>query len=79
MGIEKIYEFLEHTGMTKKDFAHMCRLNADAFYTALKNNKIGPLTADKIDKFTKGKVRYEDLTDKKRPRKASRRKKPEWL
>jgi len=74
MGIEKIYQFLEETGMTKKDFASMCRLNPDSFYMALKNNKIGAITADKIDRFTKGRIPYAELTDKPRPKKAARRK-----
>jgi hypothetical protein len=75
MGTEKIYEFLRESGWTKKELALKCRLNPDSFYMALKYGKIGPVTADRLDFHTKGKIPYGSLTDKPRPAKAKRRKK----
>ncbi len=75
MGIEKIYQYLEVTGLTKKDLALKCRLNPNSFSHALKHNKIGPIIADKLDYHTQGRIPYHEITDKPRPKKATRRKK----
>lgn len=75
MGTEKIYEFLNLTGMAQKDFAFMCKLNPATLSIALKKNKFSKVIADKIDRYTKGKISYESLTDEPRSKKALRRKK----
>jgi hypothetical protein len=49
----------------------------ETYSVALKYGKIGPLTADRLDFHTKGKIPYESLTDKPMPAKAKRRKKRE--
>ncbi|HEY4832028.1 MAG TPA: hypothetical protein VIH61_05650 [Waddliaceae bacterium] len=74
MGNEKIYEFLKKSGLAKKDLALKCKLNPTWFCSALKHNKIGPRTADKLDYHTQGQIPYESLTDLPRPKKAKRRK-----
>lgn len=76
MGTEKIYEYLNQTGLTKKDLAIKCKLNICSFTHALKHNKIGPRMADMLDFHTQGRIPFESLTDKPRPKKALKRKKP---
>lgn len=71
---EKIHQYLKETGLTKKDLAIKCKLNVDSFTSALKHNKIGPIIADKLDYHTQGRIPYESITDKPRPKKALRRK-----
>lgn len=77
MGNEKIYDYLKLTGLTKKELALKCRLNPDSFVWALKRNKLGPVSADRLDFYTHGKIPYESITDRPRPTKAKRRKKTE--
>ena len=77
MGIEKVYEYLEEHGLTQKDLAFKCKMTPQGISFALKKGKISAQMADKLDMYTKGKLKYEELTDKPRPKKALRRKKRE--
>lgn len=74
MGIEKIREYLEQHGLTQKDLAFKCKLTPQSISAAMKRGKIGAQMADKMDMHTKGKLKYEELTEEPRPKKAYRRK-----
>jgi len=74
MGIEKIKEYLEEHGLTQKDLAFKCKITPQSLSFALKRGKIGAQMADKLDMHTKGKLKYEELTNEPRPKKAYRRK-----
>lgn len=74
MGIQKVLEYLERNGLSQKDLALTCKVSPQAISAAMTKGEINPCLADKMDRFTKGKLKYEELTDKPRPKKALRRK-----
>lgn len=74
MGTQKILEYLKEHGLTQKDLAFKCKMTPQSISAALIRGKIGARMADKFDLHTKGKLKYEELTDEPRPKKAFRRK-----
>jgi len=63
MRAEIIRKYLDERELSVEVFANMCKISNTAVYKYLKGSPIHPLCAYKIEKGTKGKIRYEDLTD----------------
>lgn len=65
-----INEYLKKKSLTVKKFANLCDLHYMTVYNILHGSMPSQLTAAKIEKWTKGDLKYEDLTDlpKKRRR-----------
>lgn len=69
----KIMAYLDATGLTQKELALKCKITPEGLCRALKRNKLSALLAYKINKYTYGKISYEDLTDDPLPKKKKRR------
>lgn len=65
-----IQDYLKRKKISVRKFSSQCDLHYMTIYGILKGRPLSQLTAAKIEKYTKGEIKYEEITDlpKKRRR-----------
>ena len=66
---DKIRQYLNEKGLTQAVFASICKIGAMSIYSYLQGTNIHPKNAYKIEKYTRGEILFEDLTDAPRGKK----------
>lgn len=72
--VNTIREYLKKEDMDQSSFAKKCKIARESVTAYLKGSNIHRRVAEKIERHTKGVIRYEQLTDKPRRKKRPRNK-----
>ena len=66
---DKLKEYLREKKLTQKQFASLCKIHPGSVNIYLQGCNIHPKIAHKIEKYTRGELLFEDLTDAPRGKK----------
>lgn len=69
-----LLKYLMNEDVSQSEFARICKLSRKSIWSFLHGAEISAKAAQKIEDATDGKIKYEELTYKKRPRNYTERK-----
>lgn len=74
----KIKKYLNEKNLTQRAFSSICKIDPMSVCNYLQGTNIHPKIAMKIEKYTRGEISYEDLTDTPRGKKYQKKSSLRW-